>query len=96
MCESDYIFSVTESKERAARIKLIITGLEQQYILSLTNSTEESYMLDDGQTKIQTVFRDPNQIIKAIEGFQRLLNLILNDQCGSIVALRDARSWFNQ
>lgn len=96
MCENEYIFSTTELKERGVRIKAIIAGLEQQYAESLTSSADESYMLDDGQTKIQTSYRDPNQIIKAIEGYERLLTRIENYACGRVTALRDARSWHSR
>ena len=93
MCESEYAFSTQDLKERAARIKAIIVGLEENYILALTSSSKESYMLDDGQTRIQTSFRNPNDIKKAIDGFEAILTRIQEDECGRITSLRDAKAW---
>lgn len=47
------------------------------------------YSLDDGQTKIRKEYRDPEEIYKAIRGFEQLRNYYISKCTGSVVQLQN-------
>lgn len=89
--EYEYIIDTDSLKERYDRIQAIITALENQQVLVTGNSDVVSYTLDDGQTRITTNYRSTEQIAKAIESYERILERIANKITGTrIVRLSDA------
>lgn len=91
MTEYEYIIDSTTLKIRYDRIQAIILALENQMLLSATNSDATSYSLDDGQTKISTQFRSTSDIVTGIEALERIAERILNQITGTrIVRLADA------
>ncbi len=93
MTEYQYIIDSTGLKDRYDRICLIIAGLETQQLAVIANSDIEEYTLDDGQTKIKTVYRDLESITKAILDFTKIKNQILQQLTGTrIVRLADAKA----
>jgi hypothetical protein len=93
MTEYQYIIDSTSLKERYDRITSIITALETQQLLEAGKSGVVSYSLDDGQTRISTQYRSPDQIMKAIEAYEKIRERILNQITGTrIVRLADAGS----
>ena len=93
IAEFQYLIDSTGLKERYDRICQIITALETQQLSAVSNSDVEEYTLDDGQTKIKTVYRSPDKLAKAIEDYTRIKNKILQELTGTaVVRLGDARS----
>ncbi len=93
MTEYQYIIDSTSLKERYDRICQIIEGLENQQLAVVGNSDIDEYTLDDGQTKIKTVYRSLEQITKAINNYERIKNRILQQLTGTgIVRLADAKA----
>ncbi|MDD5013653.1 MAG: hypothetical protein PHW73_00945 [Atribacterota bacterium] len=93
MTEYQYIIDSASLKERYDRICAIITALENQQLLDIGKSGILSYSLDDGQTRISTQYRSADQIMKAIEAYERIKERILNQITGTrIVRLADAGS----
>lgn len=91
--EYQYIIDSTGLKERYDRICSIITALENQQLLAVGNSDVDEYTLDDGQTKIKTVYRSPSALAKAIDDYEKIKNRILAELTGTrIVRLGDAKS----
>lgn len=91
--EYEYIIDSVGLKERYDRICAIITALENQQIAAVGNSDVISYSLDDGQTRISTNYRSALDIQKAIEGYEKIKERILNQITGTrIVRLADAES----
>ena len=93
MTEYQYIINSTDLKERYDRICQIVVALEEQQLAAVGNSDIDEYTLDDGQTKIKTVYRNPESIAKAILRYEQICNRILQELTGTgIVALRDAKA----
>jgi len=93
MQEYRYIIDSTSLKQRYDRITAIITALENQILLGISNSDVISYSLDDGQTRISTNYRSADQVAKAITEYEKIRNRILFELTGSrIVRLADAGS----
>ena len=92
MNETLYITSAISLLDRIARLDSIILALELQIInVGAGNSDVQSYSLDDGQTKIQTQYASIESIAKAIEGFDKLRERLLNQLNGRSMLLRDVR-----
>lgn len=93
MTEYQYIIDSTSLKQRYDRIVSIITALETQQLAMVGNSDVVSYSLDDGQTRISTNYRNPDQVAKAITEYEKIAERILNQITGTrIVRLADAKS----
>lgn len=93
MTEYQYVIDSTSLKQRYDRISAIITALENQQLLMAGNSDVLSYSLDDGQTRISTNYRSPDQIAKAIDQYEKILKRIEAEITGTrIVRLADAES----
>lgn len=93
MTEYEYIINSDGLKERYDRICAIIKALEDQMLLAAGNSDVEAYTLDDGQTRINTQYRNVLDIAKAIDAFERIKNRVQQELLGTgVVALRDAKT----
>lgn len=79
-----YVDSATTLKGRLVKINQAIDLLTNAELNAALNSDVEEYSLDDGQVKIRTVYRDPLQILKAIEVLERQKQRILNQLNGRI------------
>lgn len=92
MTEYEYIIDSTSLKQRYDRITAIITALENQQLAAVGNSDVLQYSLDDGQTRISTMYRSADQIAKAIDVYEKIQNRILSQITGTrIVRLADAK-----
>lgn len=93
MTEYEYVINSTSLKERYDRIGAIITALENQMLLMAGNSDVLSYSLDDGQTRISTQYRSPEQVAKSIEQYEKIQERILAKITGTrILRLADAKT----
>lgn len=79
-----YIESVTELDARIAKIKQVIAGLETMAISAATTGNFSEYSLDDGQTKIRTVYRNMTEVLGAIQAFDNLLQMLLQRQNNNV------------
>lgn len=89
--ETLYLENSTSLVNKLARIDAILLALETQSLTAAGTSNIEEYMLDDGQVKIRTIYRDAVSIAKAIELYEKLRTKILNKLNGRQMALRDSR-----
>jgi hypothetical protein len=89
-----YINCATGVKDEIARIDAIIAALMDAQLKGALSGEVDEYSLDDGQTKIKQVFRDPSSILKAINGLEARKNMLINRDClGRVVKLRDKDSF---
>jgi len=94
--ESEVCFiSCSQSQiDRANRIMQVIIALENQSLEAAGNSDISEYSLDDGQIRIKTAYRTPEEIAKAIDHYEKIYNRIVARCSGTrIVSLRDARAF---
>ena len=87
-----YIETATSVKAKIACIDDIIAGLLNSALAAVENEDVDEYWLDDGQTKIKTIYRSSAQIMSAISKYRALKNQYLNQVNGHIMTLRDRNS----
>ena len=87
-----YLETATNLKDKLAKIDAIITVLEAAALKGAEGADIDEYWLDDGQTKIKNIFRDPNQIINAILRYERIRQMYLNRLNGRSFRLVDFNS----
>lgn len=88
----DYIRCASNTKEKIERINAIIEALEDSMLEGALKANIEEYSIDDGQTKIKTVFRDVNQIEDAITALTRRKNKLINSCIGFRYGLQDGKT----
>ena len=87
-----YIESATNLCDKIVKIDAIITALEDTALKSATSDDITEYSLDDGQTKIKTVYKGTDAILNSIQSLIRLRNYYLNKLNGRQVRLVDGKS----
>lgn len=92
---SIFINSATELKDRITNIRLVQSALRAQRLAaaldpSMTNILE--YQLDDGQTKIRTVYRSLSEIQTAMLVLERELQDCYNQLNGRITRSVDGKN----
>jgi len=85
----EYINCSTETKEKIARIDAIIALLEDAELNGAANADIEEYLLDDGQTRIKTIYRDIASIEKTIQALLRRKTRLQNQCVGYRYGLMD-------
>jgi len=84
-----YIESATDLEDKVVKYNAIISALEDAALKGAEMQDIEEYWLDDGQTKIKNVYRNPNDIFKAILSYERLRQICLNKLNGRGMRLID-------
>lgn len=91
-----YITSVTSLEAKIARIDAIITALEVTALTAASNDNITEYMLDNGQTKIQTSYRGAGAVLKSIAGFEAMKQMYLNQLNGRVIRLVDGKNFIGR
>ena len=87
-----YLEDATCLKDKIVKLDAIITALEDSALKGAEAQDIDEYWLDDGQTKIKNVFRDPNQIFNAIINYEKMRQIYLNRLNGRGMRLIDFNS----
>jgi len=87
-----YINDATTTEIKINRIEDIILVLMDALLAGAGNQDITEYRLDDGQTKVQTIYRSAEQIRKSIEGLEALIEMYKAKVQGRIVRLIDHES----
>lgn len=87
-----YVQSATELCDKLTRINAIITALEDTALKSAFNDDIKSYILDDGQTKINADYRGTSEVIKSIHSMEQVRTMYENRLNGRHVKLVDSKS----
>lgn len=92
-----YILSATSLEEKIAKVGLIIDALLDMSIKAAGTGNFEEYNIDDGQTKIKTVYRNVKEITTSIMAYQliqdRLIAQLNNQQTGRVKRLVDVSNF---
>lgn len=91
-----YITSATTLEERLVKVRAVIMGLLDMATTAATSGNFSEYSLDDGQTKIRTVYRNMTEVKAAIKAFmdieEMLLDMLNNDKFGRVIRLVDGKN----
>lgn len=89
-----YIASATSLKQKIARLDAIITALEDTALTAASGDNVTSYSLDNGQTKINTMYRSASDVAASIVAFERIRARYVNKlNGGAIVRLVDSSNF---
>ena len=91
--EGLYLQSKTTIPAKIAAIESIIDALELTAASSAGSENISEYWLDDGQTKIKTVYRGLQSIYDSITAFERLKQRYINRYNGRMVRLVDGKNF---
>lgn len=90
---SIYIDSATTLQAKIVRINAIITALETTALKAAETGNVTEYSLDDGQTKINTMYRSPIEVQKSIDAFESIKQRYVNQLNGRVVRLVDSKNF---
>ena len=88
-----YINSATTLQGRLIAIDAVILALYATAAKAAIDENLTEFILDDGQTKIQSNFRGVDAILTSINGLERLRQTIMNQLNGRVVRLQDGKSF---
>lgn len=88
-----YIASATSTEDKITRIDAIITALLTVSLTAASNDNISSYMLDDGQTKINTAYKGVDSVVASIKAFEDLKTYYQNQLNGRVFRLVDSKSF---
>jgi hypothetical protein len=90
-----YVESAKTLKEKITRIDAIITALETQALVAAGNSIIQEYSLDDGQTKIRTMYKSAKDVALSIDAFEAIKQRYINQLNGRMTRLVDGKNFTN-
>lgn len=88
-----YIDSKSGARAKIAAIDTIISALLTTMAVAATSDNITEYQLDDGQTKIRTVYRSVEAIESSVRGLERLKNYYVNQINGRKIRLVDGKNF---
>jgi hypothetical protein len=84
-----YLASKQSAREKIIAIDNIINLLLAEAANSAGTESVSEYSLDDGQSKIRTLYRGSAGVMSAIASFEKLKNYYVNQLNGRVVRLSD-------
>jgi hypothetical protein len=88
-----YIAGATSTRDKITRIDAIITALLTVSLTAASNDNISSYMLDDGQTKINTAYKGVDSVVNSIKAFEGLKTYYQNQLNGRVIRLVDSKNF---
>lgn len=88
-----YIESATTIRAKITRINTVITALESSALKAAAQGNISEYSLDDGQTKIRTVYRNPEEVAASINAFEVIKQRYINKLTPRMVRLVDSKNF---
>lgn len=90
---SIYIEKACTTKEKIAKVDQIISALLSAAIDGAANEGMTSYVLDDGQTKINCMYRSTDSVFQSIKSFEKLKTYYMNQLNGHTFRLVDSKNF---
>jgi hypothetical protein len=88
-----YIECATTKREKIAKIDAIIDALLDTALKAAANDNILSYTLDDGQTKINTMYKGTAGVYASIAAFRKLRQVYVNTLNGRGMRLVDSKTF---
>lgn len=88
-----YITAAATTTDKITRIDAIITALLTVSLTAASSDNISSYMLDDGQTKINTAYKGVDSVVKSIKAFEDLKSYYQNTLNGRVMRLVDSKNF---
>ncbi len=88
-----YIEGAVSLRDKISRINEVIDALIKAATAAAANDGISEYALDNGQTKIKTVYRGTAAIFNSIKDFERLKQIYVNRLNGHVTRLVDSKNF---
>lgn len=88
-----YLDSATTLRDKISKMNQIISGLENLSITAAATGNFSEYSVDNGQSKIRTVYRSLSEIANAITAYEKIRQRYINKLNGSNVRLIDGKNF---
>lgn len=88
-----YVESAASIQEKIVRIDQVISALTILLIDNSSAALYKEYQLDDGQTKIRSVYNTPVDIGNSIRNMEQLKQMYINKLNGRTFRLVDGRNF---
>lgn len=91
-----YVQSATTIQAKLAKIDAIIDVLLTTALVSAGSDNTQEYSLDDGQSKVSTIYKGTDGVMKSIAAFEKLRDYYktkLDNNTGRVVQLVDRRNF---
>jgi hypothetical protein len=92
---TNYVEEATSYKEKIERIDAVLLVMEGTLLKAAESGNITEYSLDDTQTKIKTVYRSVEDVVKAIKALETLKVLYRNRLTGRTIRLVDSKNFPN-
>lgn len=90
---SIYINSASDLRAKIVRCEAVIEALFVAAEKAAANEDISEYSLDDGQSKIKTVYKSAASVMAAIDVFQRQQQRYINQLNGRAVRMVDSKNF---
>lgn len=88
-----YVESKKTAREKIIAIDAIIDALLSTALKAASAGDVTEFSLDDGQSKVKTIFRSPMEVMKSIEAFKMLKQEYMNTVNGRVMRMIDGKSF---
>lgn len=87
---AEYLACATTVEAKIAALEKVIAALFVTLEKAATNDDISSYMLDDGQTKVETMYKSASQVADSIKALETLLNMYNRKLKGGVMRFVDS------
>jgi hypothetical protein len=84
----EYVQSKSSLDDKIKAIEQLIENMLLNSVEAIDNSGVASFIMDDGQMRINTEYRSVDEITKGIRSLERVLQMYINRRNGHTVILR--------
>ena len=88
MSISEYLGTKTSVKARIVAIEALIDAILLKLADTVGNADISEYQMDDGQMKVRTAYRSPEEATKGIERLEKMKQMYLNQLNGRVTVFR--------
>lgn len=88
-----FIETAKSLKDKIIKIDLVLDALMGTALKSAANANISEYWLDDGQTKIKTVYTSTTSVMQSIKSFETIKQMYINQLNGRVVRLVDSKNF---
>lgn len=84
----EYLQASSSISDKICKIDIIIDAMLDQSLAIVGDSGTFSYSMDDGQMKVSTQYRSMDEVLKGVEGLEKIRIRYVNRLTGPITVLR--------
>mgnify|MGYP003676249805 CR=1 FL=1 len=90
--EAMYMATATSNLDRICKLDLILDALLTTVLDAASTDSINEYQLDDGQTKIKTVYNGAEAVLRSINVLERTRQIYINRLNGRSFRMIDSRN----